>query len=275
MKKSILTILLSTAFISISVAQESGGTSISHTSINSQNIEEPTTASKHEKATFWGLDNEEWDRYEKYMDIEGKLFYKNLSPLNVMALIESNREKRNIYIAKHVTKERQRVQNEVKLANDAWRIQTAMYGPEELMNFNTLPWSDGNFDERTITLNPNQTISAEDMQVPAYYNKSDMEFQEGDSIMLVFNPMDCKKGPQVCLDQVKMMVEEQPLKIILMLTENNEDSYNDFAEAVNLSAYDPSKTYVEYLDNNGYFFEKDPSHNDVYQVRAGTILRKL
>lgn len=269
-----LALSITGASISLAFAQSEdsalgGGTSISHTTIN----QSPPLATKEEKAAFWGIDNQDWEKYEKYMEIEGKLFYPNLSPLNVMALITDDEDQRNMYIAKHVIRERARVKNEVQLTHDAWRIQKAMFGAENVVDFSSVPWG-ADFDERTII--HNIPITEADRQAPAFTQQGEDEFKETDEIVMVFDPKSCVNSGEKCKEQLKIMLKNQPLSIVILALETNESDFNSFAETISLNtALETNKVRVELLDQEPFHFDTTPVEGDMYLLRNGMIIRKV
>lgn len=261
-----ISVLFSTSFAQNAIS-ENGGTTYSHTSINQQQL-----TTKEEKANFWGLDDEEWDKYERYMELEGRFYYQNLSPLNVMALIENDQDQRNVYIAKHVVRERARVKNQVQLTHDAWKIQKAMYGAENIVDFSSVPWGSG-FDERTIIL-PN--VTEEDLKAPAYVDKTSEEFLPDDEIIMVLDPTECVGSGDSCKRKLQHMLKNQPLSIVILALKSDEKTFNKFAEVISLNeAIATDKVKVELFESDPFYFEKAPEANQVYLLRSGMVIKEL
>lgn len=249
---------------SFSFAQDR--TEISYTSINQQKA---PTISDEEHANFWNVSDQEWAQYQKYMELEGKFYYQNVSPLTVLAIIEKDQSKRNIFLAKHVVKERDRVKREVSVANDAWRIQSAMYGNEKLVDFSTLPWADSTYTDRTITIDADSSS----LNAAAYSDFNDQNFLENDELVLVFDPNNCG---DMCNQQIRLMLKEQPLNLVVLLLENNEESFEKFSKSTNLEgAIKTDRVRVDFYDNESIFFESKPKANEIYHLRHGQIIRKL
>lgn len=228
-----------------------------------------------EQADHWGLDKEEWLQYKKYMALEGKYFYEKVDPLTVMALSATDSQSRVHYIQKQIIFERKKIEKEVSLANDSWRIQQQMFGSERLVDFQQLPWMDGQvFDRRTIKHDTTPSIVklAQEHEQKSQANQVlNDQLLEGDEIWLITD-QSCDN----CYEKINALIEEQPLKVVVISMIKDPSELKAWGEQSRINTLlNTNRVRFELFDP--FLFAKGvtPSVNQMFHARNGRVLKKF
>lgn len=83
--------------------------------VNAQSITN-TSFNKGKFLKHWNITEEELERYQAYMDIEGKFRYPNLTPLEVLGITAESETQMQYYAKKAAINERAQVKKEIKFA---------------------------------------------------------------------------------------------------------------------------------------------------------------
>lgn len=106
-----LLIAFLTGFIVCGIAQAQSNPST--TNSQNANVRNTQITESNHKAQEWGLQPEEWERYQELMDGQLGIYSPGLDPLTALGISARNDEERRYYAGKQVMAEMQRVEREL------------------------------------------------------------------------------------------------------------------------------------------------------------------
>lgn len=114
-----LLLLASTMTVSTALAQ-----SYSYTTIDAK-------ADRESFIKHWGISDEEYDRYLRFMQVEGRFRYKDLTPLEVLGLSASDDATMQYYAKKAAANEREAVKKQLRFIIMTTEYKKAMADAEK------------------------------------------------------------------------------------------------------------------------------------------------
>lgn len=253
-----------TVFLSVSFSQDTD-VNITYTTLNPE---------QQKQAEHWGMTEEQWLKYEEYMNVEGKFFYEKVDPLSVMAMTSTG-EDRELFMAKQLMFERHKVKRETSFANDLWKMQVALYGNEPLMDFRSLPWIEAEAEDWRLYKHPNTLESLllrQEAEREKQKNEAAKNAYTQDDELWVFLPENC----QGCKAQLSALKTEQPLKVSVYPLLSNFENIDTWIKQHDLEAIFNDPKMKLQIFNPVFFDEKFvPTENGIYQARQGNIVREL
>ncbi len=225
------------------------------------------TLSDKEQAEHFKLSVEDFEKYKKYMALEGKYYYSHLDPVTTLAIIEKDPKNRKYYMSLAVMRERDRVDAEVSFANDSYRIQRDLFGSEDFFDFNKLPVLDGKLRDKTIMYrDPNKIYP--DTPLPDLNALS----QKINQIYFVMDAK-CKN----CQEPLQMLIN-QPLEIVLIMKDSTPEDMDEFYRTYKLKELvTKGRIKIKMYDPNDFIRlgHAEPQLNDLYMGSGGVIVKKV
>ncbi|GBU08991.1 hypothetical protein AwWohl_01290 [Gammaproteobacteria bacterium] len=230
------------------------------------------TLTNKEQADHWQLSMDEWEGYQKYMELEGKYFYAHLDPITVLSLTTKDKALRIKYIHAAVLKERELVDTQVNFANDSFRVARELFGNEDLFDFNKLPQLDGKFRDKTIMYRENISDNMNDNLDNNLINK--IETINMDDMNQIFFVIDAKC--QNCQEPIQTLLDQASMQVVLVMKNSSADDITAFFKQYRLSAFVDSGRIKTRIYAKSDFPQKiDANLSDMFLGTNDQILKKI